>query len=520
MQIESRTTKSRIVRVFAVIAAILLVAGVLLFAFAQHLGPIARGRVVKALKDKYQSDVELKDLQISLFPHLSATGEDLVLRHHGRTDVPPLISIKRFSVETGFLQLFRPTKHIRNLTLTGLELHIPPRQSDDKNGRQKKSGSAEKSSEFVVDSVTADGTKLTILPKKAGKDPLQFDIYRLTLNSVGTDGPMQFIATLKNAKPPGDIHSTGEFGPWSGDDPGLTPVSGKYKFENADLSVFRGISGILSSTGKYNGELGRIEVNGETDTPDFTVRIAGNPIHLKTQFHSIVDGTDGDTLLQPVHAQFLKSAILANGGVTGTEGVKGKTVSLDVVVNQARLQDILRLAIKSSKNPMTGVLSFNTKLVIPPGEEDIADKLKLDGQFGIGAAKFTNLKVQDKVDTLSGRARGDTEDSDAERVVSNLKGRFKLNKGLVTFSKLSFAVPGASVRLDGTYRLRSEALDFHGVVRMEAKLSETTTGFKSFLLKAVDPFFRKKGVGSVIPIKIGGTRDNPSFGLDIGHKKD
>jgi hypothetical protein len=90
---------------------------------------------------------------------------------------------------------------------------------------------------------------------------------------------------------------------------------------------------------------------------------------------------------------------------------------------------------------------------------------------------------------------------------------------VVTFSKLSFAVPGASVQMDGTYGLRSAALNFRGIVRLEAKLSETTTGFKSFLLKAIDPFFKKKGAGSVIPIKIGGTRDNPSFGLDIGSKK-
>jgi hypothetical protein len=36
------------------------------------------------------------------------------------------------------------------------------------------------------------------------------------------------------------------------------------------------------------------------------------------------------------------------------------------------------------------------------------------------------------------------------------------------------------------------------------------------LLKAVDPVFRKKGAGALVPLKIGGTRDKPQFGLDVG----
>ena len=60
-------------------------------------------------------------------------------------------------------------------------------------------------------------------------------------------------------------------------------------------------------------------------------------------------------------------------------------------------------------------------------------------------------------------------------------------------------------------------MDFHGTLRMDAKISQTMTGAKSFFLKAVDPFFRKDGK-TQIPIKIGGTREKPSFGLDFHHK--
>jgi hypothetical protein len=167
---------------------------------------------------------------------------------------------------------------------------------------------------------------------------------------------------------------------------------------------------------------------------------------------------------------------------------------------------------------MTGIIGFKAKLVIPPGDIDIAKKLKLQGQFGIGSAKFVSTNIQKKVNTLSGRARGDTDDSDAENVVSNLRGNFTLDKGIVHFSKLSFSVPGASIQLDGEYGLVTEELNFQGTARMDAKVSEMTTGFKSFLLKAVDPFFHKKGAGAVIPIKITGTREKPSFGLALRRK--
>ena len=72
--------------------------------------------------------------------------------------------------------------------------------------------------------------------------------------------------------------------------------------------------------------------------------------------------------------------------------------------------------------------------------------------------------------------------------------------------------------LDGKYGLQKEDLDFHGKLRMQAKISQTMTGAKSFVLKAVDPFFRKDGQ-TELPIKITGQRDHPSFGLDLRHKE-
>jgi hypothetical protein len=44
-------------------------------------------------------------------------------------------------------------------------------------------------------------------------------------------------------------------------------------------------------------------------------------------------------------------------------------------------------------------------------------------------------------------------------------------------------------------------------------------GWKGFLLKPVDRFFKKDGAGTLVPIHINGTRDNPQYGIDFDRLK-
>ncbi len=72
--------------------------------------------------------------------------------------------------------------------------------------------------------------------------------------------------------------------------------------------------------------------------------------------------------------------------------------------------------------------------------------------------------------------------------------------------------------MTGTYTLDGQTFDFRGKAWLDAKVSQMTTGWKSILLKPIDPFFSKKGAGTEVPIKITGTESEPHFGLDFGHK--
>jgi hypothetical protein len=70
----------------------------------------------------------------------------------------------------------------------------------------------------------------------------------------------------------------------------------------------------------------------------------------------------------------------------------------------------------------------------------------------------------------------------------------------------------------GTYNLISHRIDLHGRLRVDTKISNTTTGAKAMLLKMMDPFFKKKRKGEVLPVRISGTYEHPSFGLDLYDK--
>lgn len=497
---------------------LLIGAGVIVALFAGALvavhfaQPFIRNRLIASLKESYESDVTLKNFNITFFPTIHAKGAGLVLKYKGRNDVPPLIIVEKFSVSASWWGLLRT--HVDRARLVGLQIHVPPRREDA--GLKGAESRHRNVSRIIVDEVNADGTLLETLPRKPGKEPLKFQISQLTLWDAGAADRMSFRAVLTNAKPVGEIHSEGQFGPWQADEPSLTPVAGRYTFQHADLSNFKGISGTLSSEGAYSGALYAIHVQGTTDVPDFKLNVSNTPVHLMTQFRAEVDGTDGDTRLEPVTAKLGHSTVTATGSVEGKAGIDGKTISLDATVTDGRIEDMLLLGIKSSSSPMNGAVSFHTKIMIPPGNTDVIEKLHLDGQFAVSDAHFSQTNVQNKVNELSHRGRGEPEDAASGSTASDFRGHFLLDHEVMTLKSLSFRVPGVAIRLSGTYGLRDERLNLKGTASLQAKLSETTTGFKSFLLKALDPFFKKKNAGAVIPIKIGGTREAPTFGLDLG----
>jgi len=505
------------------IGLLLIVAIIVLGIVVHRAEPTLRAAVIETLSTRFKSKVELDAFHVSLLKGLQVSGAGL--RIFGETDpnnyepgFQPIINVAEFRFHMGIRDLFRSPMHVDTVYVKGLELNLPPREHrSEMNNMEPKGGKIE----IIVDRLVCDKAQLIVNTLRPGRRPLEFDIESLKMTSIGPGSPLHFDANLTNPKPVGHILSSGLFGPWQADSPRDTPVSGTYSFDHADLGTIKGLAGILWSTGKYAGILDNIVVDGATDTPDFRVAISGRSVPLHTDFHATVDGTSGDTYLQPVKAKILNSWLVANGSVVRTRDPGGHRVELDVVIEKGKIEDLLKMAIRTDPPIMTGLVRLKTKFDLPPGEADVANRLKLAGNFQVSGAHFTNEKIQGKVDALSMRSQGEpkpAQDNIPDNVHAEMEGTFSLSNGLISFSQLRFQVPGTRVNLTGTYSLDGNQFDFHGKARLDAKLSQMVTGWKSILLKPVDPFFSKNGAGTEVPIEIHGTKSDPHFGLEFGHK--
>lgn len=487
-----------------------------------------RRRIERTLAQRFDADVALAELHVSVFPRIRVAGAGLRLTPRDRANAPPLVAIARFSATAGWQDLFRRPRHVGDVALEGLRVTIAPRD-DDTGARDKEAGGcrAERrsrdasnairtgTSPVFIERLSAPDAEVVLLPREAGKLPRRFAISSLRVRRITLDEPLEFEAVLTNPTPRGIIATTGRFGPWVARDPGLSPVEGHYVFEHADLGTIGGLGGTLASKGRFGGVLQQILVSGTSDTPDFSLDTAGHGMPLHAEFDACVDGTDGDTYLDRVDARLASSPIQANGKVEGRVGVDGRTVSLDVKVDGGRIEDFLRLAVRSDPPLMTGAVSLAHSLLLPPGPDSVVERLQLNGQFRLEQARFTGRSVQQKIDALSRRGQGRPDDRAVNDVASNFAGRFTLAGGTLQLPQLSFETPGARVQLHGRYGLVSERISFAGTARLKAKPSEMTSGIRSTLLKIADPLLGRKDAGTVVPIEIAGTREHPDFRVDV-----
>jgi hypothetical protein len=488
---------------------------------APRLRVAARQRIQNYLSERFKSTVEIGDFHLTLTPRIRVEVDGIVLHQQGRMDIPPLIQIQKASFHANLMGLLGRKADIDLIQLEGLQIHAPPHEPDAPPRLKGTNENLAEKYPVVIHEIQADDAILILLrrPKDSDKPPNQFEIHNLKLENFSFDRPADFQALLSNPKPAGLIHCEGQFGPWLAEDPARTPVDGAYTFQNADMSTLKGLKGTMQSTGHFRGPLDYLDVDGETEIPDFALRTSAHPMALHTDYSAVVDGTNGNTILKTVTAHFEGTTLSVHGEVVDLKKkVKGRTIELYATTNTARIEDLLSLAVDTSPPALKGPAKLEARIDIPEGNDDLIDRMKLNGRFTVTGIQFGNEGTQSKVDALSRRAQGHPKATDISDEVSSLQAGFTMADSTITMSNLSFQVEGASIDLNGTYQMDSGALDFKGSLKLNAKLSQTTTGAKSFFLKAVDPFFSKNGAGTDLPIKITGTKDHPSFGLDLRDK--
>jgi len=486
----------------ALLLAVILIGGAVFF---NRDWPFTAKNVVKELEQATSARVTFVSFRRNFLPHPGCVLESVTLTR-GKPGEQEVMKIRELHIRgkwTGLIQ-----KHIAVIRAEGVEVTFPPIGTGP--------GWTPTESDVVVDKLIANGAELQFLRRNPKQKPLLFSIRQFTAHHLVSQEPIRVEVSLVNPQPPGDIEATGTFGPWNKKVVSETPVKGNYTFRNADLSWFGGIAGILASDGVFEGNLDSIDIKGRTSTPDFSTSDTPHKLDLSSEFHAEVDATNGDVTLDQVRAKLVKTLILTQGSVASNPEQDGKLAALHFAVRDGRIQDLLLAFVSDRQSPLHGTVSLQAQTRVPPGKGPFLKRIRLDGDFGIESAQFTSAETQTSVNKLSTAGQGQGNHTDnPDRVLTDLEGHVNVKDGVATFTGLRFRVPGARARMNGTFDLITQKVDLRGMLDMDAKLPEATSGIKSFLLKAIDPFLKKNRRGGArIPVSISGTYQKPSYHAD------
>ena len=487
--------------VVAALSGVVITAIVLTFAW-----PFTRQNVIKQLELATTSTVTVGAFHPTLFPHPGCVADAVVLKRGSSPENQAVMTVERLTIIANLTGLF--TNHLASIRLQGAHAVFPTLGNGTSWTPTR--------STVIVDELIANDAFLDFSSEPHDKKPLRFVVHEFIGNHLAAREPMKFKVRVQNPVPPGEVEASGTFGPWKMDNVSETPFAGTYVFQQADLGVFEGIGGVLSSSGNFEGTLEGISVEGGTKTPQFQVRGGPHKVALDTGFSAFVDPSNGDVALHEVTARIRQTTVRSQGQVAGQQNKRGKTATIDFGVRDGRIQDLLLLFVSDKQSPLSGAVSLRAHAFVPPGQLPFLKKLRMTGDFGIADALFSKPDTQQSVDKLSASAQGKANEVDnPETVVSDLQGHVVVERGIATFSELSFRVPGAHAHLHGTFNLLDTRIDLHGTLSMDADLPKATSGVKSFLLKALNPFLKKNHRGGAkFPVKITGTYQKPEYSAD------
>ncbi|MBV8894002.1 MAG: hypothetical protein JO266_18880 [Acidobacteria bacterium] len=457
-------------------------------------------KVARDLAEATAGKVRFRSFRNVYFPHPGCVAEGVIIQRQPGED-PPLISIRRLTLIGSVLGIYK--NHVSLIQAEGLEV-TPAGRGWPKSTNK---------SAIIIERLVANDALLRVLHDDH-KHALNFKVHQFTLEQIGGDGPMPFRVELSNPLPPGEIAASGKLGPWQSEARENIPIAGSYFLRRADLSAIGGIGGLLWSNGKFQGMIRQLHVEGTTETPEFEVIRTHHRFPLKTKFDAEVNAINADVILRRIEATLGKTNLVAQGTVVPDQQHR-RTATLDFLAHDGRIQDILFPFVGGARSPLTGVSNCRGRVVLPAGGEPFVRKVSLDADFGIAEARLTNPETQGKLNQASERARGNPDADSSQNVLSELSGHVTLKKGVASFSQLSFQVPGARASMQGTFNVINQRINLRGVLELDAKISDTTSGFKGFVLKAISPFVTKNKPRQPLPVSVTGTYDHPDYSVSL-----
>ena len=115
--------------------------------------------VITVLRQRFNGEVEIRNLRVFIFPRVYVTAYGIVLRREGRTDIPPFLSADELTVSADLASLFESPRKVASVRLDGLRINVPPR---DPNAPHQPH---EMNLPVVLEEVTANECVLVMLPR-------------------------------------------------------------------------------------------------------------------------------------------------------------------------------------------------------------------------------------------------------------------------------------------------------------------------------------------------------------------
>ncbi|HWF45488.1 MAG TPA: AsmA-like C-terminal region-containing protein [Bryobacteraceae bacterium] len=489
----------RLLRIAGVVLLILF-CGVLVLLVIRW--PFTRSSTIQSFQHLLRSDVSFGEFHQCFWPEPGYDATNLTIT---RGSGKPLATVQAISTRSSWIAMLSITHRIKRSQLKGVRVdlpaHVPPPSEP----------AAHELIKTTATELRADGAILSIArPARS----LKFTFSRLVLRNIASNKAILFDVALATSWPAAKIRAQGAFGPMRNPTQN-TKASGSFALETLNLSQYRVVAGDISSVGSFRGTLRNLNVKGKANITQFQITDTGHSEDISSQFNTNVNGVNGDVDLLNVTFSFLHTALLGAGRIRPAEARPGKTVSLDVHSRQAQVNDLLYMFTHSPRPAMTGPITVHCHVVLPPGNLRFLRRVQLNGEFRIDKGLFTNSATEGKITKLSERSQGRHHPGDLQAVDAEISSDVDLKDGVARLSNALFAVPDATVSMNGTYNLINDAIDLKGKLAMKASLSSAAGGFKSMLLLPLDPLYKKGDAGTVLPIQITGVYPNPKIHVSL-----
>ncbi|HEY4089619.1 MAG TPA: hypothetical protein VGM43_27020 [Bryobacteraceae bacterium] len=430
-----------------------------------------------------------------------------------------VIAMDRIAVRGSYVGLISKPFRLEKIEITGLRIVLAAHHgASEPFGISSAPGSKPK---FQVDEIRLNNAMLRVPRDSPGLPPLDFAFQSAIPQDLGPNTRVRFQIAAHNPIPSAEVHLKGHATPFAVSSLRNIPIEGQFTFEKANLSVPHSISGLLNASGNCRGTMGDLKCAGTADVPEFQVYGSKNPVHIASRYQAAVDTLTGNAKLSEVLAHFNRTTVSATGQVSGDPDPKGKTLTLDMAVHDGRLEDLLELFTSAPTPGMRAAIDMRGRFVIPPGPPDFLTKLRVNGEFSLSRASFTNPETQTPLDRLAASAEGvpkKQQRKNPETATANVRAGVTARNGVADLREVVFDLPGIQGHLAGTFRLHDKQVSLNGVFETQGKLSDTSSGLKALLLKMIGPLWPKTGSVRSIPFAISGRGSQSSFRLRLHEK--